>query len=167
MSEHPTPSDRTPEAALAAIASAEPAAPLAGRYRLRDEIARGGMGVIYRATDTVLDREVAVKVLRERFAADSVVARRFLDEARITGQLQHPGVPAVHDLGTLADGRPFLAMKLIKGRTLEALLKDRATPGDERGRFLAAFEQVCQAVGYAHAHDVVHRDLKPSNVMVG
>jgi serine/threonine protein kinase len=73
----------------------------------------------------------------------------------------------VHDLGVLPDGRPFLAMKLIKGETLEDLLKGRADPADGRGRFVAAFEQVCQAVAYAHAHDVIHRDLKPANVMVG
>jgi serine/threonine protein kinase len=137
------------------------------RYLLGEEIARGGMGVIHRATDTVLGREVAVKVLQEKYAPDSGMARRFADEARITGQLQHPNIPAVHDLGFLTNGRPFLAMKLIKGETLEVLLKRRADPSDDRGRFVAAFEQVCQAVAYAHAHDVIHRDLKPSNVMVG
>ena len=139
----------------------------AARYRLGEEIARGGMGTVYRATDTVLGREVAVKVLQEKYAPDSGTARRFADEARITGQLQHPNVPAVHDLGVLPDGRPFLAMKLIKGETLEDLLKGRADPAEGRGRFVAAFEQVCQAVAYAHAHDVIHRDLKPANVMVG
>jgi serine/threonine-protein kinase len=115
----------------------------------------------------VLGREVAVKVLQEQYAPDSGTARRFADEARITGQLQHPNVPAMHDLGVLPDGRPFLAMKLIKGETLEDLLKRRADPAECRGRFVAAFEQVCQAVAYAHAHNVVHRDLKPANVMVG
>ncbi len=139
----------------------------AGRYAFLDELARGGMGVVYRATDTVLGREVAVKLLSERFGPDSAAARRFVDEARIAGQLQHPGIPAVHDLGTLADGRPFLAMKLVKGSTLEALLKSRVASAAERGRFVAVFEQICQAVGYAHAHQVIHRDLKPSNVMVG
>jgi serine/threonine protein kinase len=73
----------------------------------------------------------------------------------------------VHDLGVLPDGRPFLAMKLIKGETFEVLLKRRADPVEGRGRFVAAFEQVCQAVAYAHAHDVINRDLKPANVMVG
>jgi serine/threonine protein kinase len=141
--------------------------PLAARYRLGEEIARGGMGVVYRVTDTVLRREVAVKVLQEKYASDSEAARRFADEARITGQLQHPNIPAVHDLGVLPDGRPFLAMKLIKGETLELLLKRRTDPAEERGRFVAAFEQVCQALAYAHAHDVIHRDLKPANVMVG
>src|SRR5215472_11050458 len=146
-----------------------PAARPAGteRYLLGEEIARGGMGVIYCATDTALGREVAVKVLQEKYAPDSGTARRFADEARIAAQLQHPGIPPVHDLGTLPDGRPFLAMKLIKGQTLDALLASRPDPSHARGRFVAVFEQLCQAVGYAHAHDVIHRDLKPSNVMVG
>jgi serine/threonine protein kinase len=137
------------------------------RYRLLDEIARGGMGVVFRATDTALSREVAVKVLQDRFTEASEAARRFVDEARIAGQLQHPGIPAIHDLGTLPDGRPFLAMKLMKGQTLSDLLKRRATPDDERGRFVAVFEHVWHAVGYAHAHGVIHRDLKPANVTVG
>jgi tetratricopeptide (TPR) repeat protein len=148
---------------------ATPAAPFtgAGRYALGEEIARGGMGVIYRATDTALGREVAVKVLQERFAPDSGVARRFADEARIAAQLQHPAIPPVHDLGILPDGRPFLAMKLIRGQTLEELLAARPDTASERGRFVAAFEAVCQALACAHAHQVIHRDLKPANVMVG
>ena len=136
-------------------------------YELLDEVGRGGMGVVYRARDVALDRDVAVKLLAERYSADSPAAQRFLIEARITGQLQHPGIPAVHQVGALADGRPFLAMKLIKGSTLEALLKQRADPEADCGRLLAIFEAVCQAVGYAHAHRVIHRDLKPANVMVG
>jgi serine/threonine protein kinase len=106
---------------------AEPAAsPLSPPgYELTEEIGRGGMGVVYRARDTALDRDVALKLLSERYPPDSVPAQRFLSEARITGQLQHPGIPAVHQVGTLADGRPFLAMKLIKGSTLETILKYR------------------------------------------
>jgi tetratricopeptide (TPR) repeat protein/tRNA A-37 threonylcarbamoyl transferase component Bud32 len=137
------------------------------RYELLDKIARGGMGVIWRATDTALGREVAVKVLQNKYPADSIAARRFAAEARITAQLQHPAIPPVHDCGQLPDDRPFLAMKLIKGRTLEELLRQRPDPAAERGRFVAVFEQVCQAVAYAHAHRVIHRDLKPANVMVG
>jgi tetratricopeptide (TPR) repeat protein len=125
------------------------------------------MGVVYRATDSAFGREVAVKVLLEKYAPTSGTARRFADEARITGQLQHPGIPPVHDRGTLPDGRPFLAMKLIKGDTLDDLLRARSDPAADRGRFVAVFEQVCQAVAYAHAHGVIHRDLKPQNVMVG
>jgi eukaryotic-like serine/threonine-protein kinase len=137
------------------------------RYALGDEIARGGMGIIFRATDTVLGREVAVKVLQDKYGPDSWGALRFADEARITGQLQHPSIPPVHDLGMLPDGRPFLAMKLIKGQTLADLLKARPDPSAERGRFVAVFEQICQALAYAHSLDVIHRDLKPANVMVG
>src|SRR6185437_3796140 len=94
-------------------------------------------------------------------------ASRFDAEGRITAQLQHPGIPPVHDMGTLPDGRPYLSMKLIKGETLDELLRRGAGLAEDRGRFVAAFEQVCQALGYAHAHDVIHRDLKPANVMVG
>ena len=139
----------------------------AERYTLGVEIDRGGMGVIHRATDTVLGREVAVKVLHEKYGPTSGAALRFADEARITSQLQHPSIPPVHDVGTLPDGRPFMAMKLIKGQTLEELLKVRPDPSAERGRFVAAFEQICHALAYAHSHDVIHRDLKPANVMVG
>jgi eukaryotic-like serine/threonine-protein kinase len=138
-----------------------------GRYDLREEIGRGGMGEVYRTIDRTLGRPVAVKLLQSRFDEGSTTARRFLDEARISAQLQHPGIPPIHDLGTLPDGRPFLAMKLIKGRTLEALLRERTETGADRGRFLAVFEQACQAVAYAHSRRVIHRDLKPQNVMVG
>src|SRR5262245_42092931 len=154
---------------VGAVTPVPPAAdlPQVPGYELSGEIGRGGMGVVYRARDLALDRDVAVKLLQAGYPADSPVARRFADEARITAQLQHPGIPPVHDLGTLPDGRPFLAMKLIKGSTLDHLLAARPDPAHGRGRFVAAFEQVCQAVGYAHAHDVIHRDLKPANVMVG
>ncbi len=139
----------------------------AGRFQLGQELARGGMGVVYRARDESLGRDVAVKVLHERYLVDSLVGQRFLDEARITAQLQHPGIPPVFEVGRLADGRPYLAMKFVKGRTLEDLLKERAEPASDRGHFLAVFHQVCQAVGYAHSKHILHRDLKPANVMVG
>src|SRR4029077_20523200 len=103
-------------------------------YELIDEVGHGGMGVVYRARDVALDRDVAVKLLSERYPADSPAPQRFLSEARITGQLQHPGIPAVHQVGSLADGRPFLAMKLIKGNTLEVILKQRTNPAAERGQ---------------------------------
>jgi eukaryotic-like serine/threonine-protein kinase len=149
-----------PELPGPAVLDARPAVP---GYVLLDEVGRGGMGVVYRARDLAFGRDVAVKVLQDRFPADGVTALRFLDEARITGALQHPGVPAAYQTGVLPDGRPFLAMKLIRGDTLDDLIRG----GVERGRLVAAFEGVCQAVGYAHAHGVVHRDLKPSNIMVG
>ena len=131
-------------------------------FELRDEIARGGMGIVYRARDVAMNREVAVKILQVKFPIDGSAAKRFVEEAQITGQLQHPGIPPIHHIGKLPDGRPFLSMKLIKGRTLDSLLKDRSPVNT-----LAVFEAIAQAVGYAHAHDVIHRDLKPANVMVG
>jgi serine/threonine protein kinase len=158
-------SDPMPSVSVAAPASTPRLN--ACRYQLLDEIAHGGMGVIWRATDTALGREIAVKVLLDKFAPDSGTARRFADEARITAQLQHPAIPPVHDYGTLPDGRPFLAMKLIKSNTLDRLLEDRPDPSHDRGRYVAVFEQMCQALAYAHAHEVIHRDLKPANVMVG
>src|SRR5262249_9797003 len=95
------------------------------------------------------------------------LVRRFVREARIAGQLQHPGTVPVHELGNLADGRPYFAMKLVKGRTLEDLLDERKAPSQDLPRFLGIFEQVCQTVAYAHARGAIHRDLKPANVMVG
>jgi serine/threonine protein kinase len=139
----------------------------AGHFELDEELARGGMGIVYRGRDDSLGRNVAVKVLHERYLPDSLVGRRFLDEARITAQLQHPAIPPVFEVGRLANGRPYLAMKLIKGRTLEELLNERSNPAADRGRFLSVFQQVCQAVGYAHSRRILHRDLKTANVMVG
>jgi hypothetical protein len=139
----------------------------AGRYLLYDEIGRGGMGAVLRGHDPGLRREVALKVLLERHSGEPGVAGRFVEEAQIAGQLQHPSVVPVYELGSFEDGRPYFAMKLVKGRTLAALLKERPSPADERPRFLKIFEQVCQAVAYAHSKGVIHRDLKPANVMVG
>ncbi len=139
----------------------------AGPYRLEGEIASGGMGVVYRARDQRLGRDLAVKILRADCAYDQGLHARFAFEARVTGQLQHPGIPPVHEVGSLPDGRPFLAMKLIHGRTLADLLKERPSPAEGLPYFLGIFEQVCQTVAYAHGQGVIHRDLKPDNIMVG
>lgn len=139
----------------------------AGRYQLHGEIARGGMGVVLKGRDVDLGRDVAVKVLLERHLDNPEMVRRFVEEAQIGGQLQHPGIVPVYELGRLPDARLYIAMKLIRGRTLAELLEGRADPAADRAGHLATFEQVCQTVAYAHACGVVHRDLKPSNVMVG
>ena len=110
MPENPT-TDHFPVAQPSATAENAPASPPG--YELREEIGRGGMGTVYLALDVALCRDVAVKLLAERFAPGSPAAHRFVNEARITGQLQHPGIPAVHQVGTLPDGRPFLAMRLV------------------------------------------------------
>jgi serine/threonine protein kinase/tetratricopeptide (TPR) repeat protein len=154
-----------PTAARDGPASERPADPPG--FELLEEIGRGGMGVVYRARDLTLNRHVAIKVLSSRAGPDGPASQRFLSEARITGQLQHPGIPAIHHVGSLPNALPFLAMKLVKGQTLDEILNARPNLAADRGRLLAVFEAVCQALGYAHAHGVIHRDVKPSNVMVG
>ena len=125
------------------------------------------MGAILKGRDVDLGRDLAIKVLLEKHRDQPEMVRRFVEEAQIGGQLQHPGIVPVHELGQFPDGRLFIAMKLVKGRTLAALLETRKDPAEDRPRFLAIFEQVCQTMAYAHARGVIHRDLKPSNVMVG
>ncbi len=137
------------------------------RYAIGEVIGRGGVGAVYRGTDHNLDRDVAIKILAEEHAHNADLAERFVDEARIAGRLEHPGVVPVHEVGHRPDGRPFFSMKLVEGATLSELLASRTGLRDDRRRFLMIFEKVCETLAYAHAHGVVHRDVKPSNVMVG
>ncbi len=137
------------------------------RYQLIGELARGGMGAILQGRDPDLGRDLVLKVIREEHRDQPELVCRFVEEAQIAGQLQHPGIVPVYELGRLPDGRLFIAMKLVRGRTLAALLETRWSPDEDRMRFLSIFEQVCQTMAYAHARGVIHRDLKPSNVMVG
>ena len=99
-----------------------------GRYHVLGEIAHGGMGAVFKGRDPDLGRDLAVKVLLEEYHDDPEMTRRFVEEAQISGQLQHPGIVPVYELGSFADRRPYFTMKLVKGRTLAALLKDRADP---------------------------------------
>ena len=137
------------------------------RYRIDGEIARGGMGTVLRGRDPDLGRDVAIKVLREDLRHNGELVRRFIEEAQIGGQLQHPGVVPIYELGTFDDSRPFFSMKLVKGRTLAELLAARSGPADDLPRLLSIFAAIAQTMAYAHARGVIHRDLKPSNVMVG
>ena len=138
-----------------------------GRYHLHGEIARGGMGAIIKGRDTDLGRDLAIKVLLDSHKDKPDVIQRFVEEAQIGGQLQHPGIAPVYELGQFSDQRPFFAMKLVKGQTLSRLLADRSDSADERGKFIGIFEQICQTMAYAHSRGVIHRDLKPANIMVG
>ncbi|MCX7663946.1 MAG: tetratricopeptide repeat protein [Gemmataceae bacterium] len=138
-----------------------PEIPTIPGYRITAEIARGGMGCVYAGFDLSLDREVAIKTL-----LPNANAERFVTEAKITARLPHPNIPPVHALGSV-EGTPWLAMKLVHGRTLAELLKQRHHPKDDLPRFLLIFEQIAQAVGFAHSRGIIHRDLKPMNVMVG
>src|SRR5262249_52663252 len=130
---------------------AEPAR-LAGsssRYEVLGEIARGGMGAILRGRDVDLGRDLAIKVLLGKHQGRAELLQRFLEEAQIGGQLQHPGIVPVYDLGQFPDHRPYFTMKLVKGRTLAQLLAERQDPAHDRPRFLKVFEQVCQTMAYA------------------
>ena len=160
----PGPGVRAPSAPGEVVAGAESGS---ARYELLREVGHGGAGVVFRGRDRFLGRELAVKVLREVYRDTPEVRRRFIEEARIGSQLQHPAIVPVYELGWFDDRRPYFTMKLVEGRTLAALLKDRADPGQDLTRLLGILEQVCQAMAYAHARRVVHRDLKPANIMVG
>jgi eukaryotic-like serine/threonine-protein kinase len=137
------------------------------KIQLLGEIARGGMGAVLKGRDPDLGRDLAVKVLLEAHRDNPDLIRRFVEEAQISGQLQHPGIVPVYELGAFGDSRPYFTMKLVKGRTLSGLLSDRLDPAQDRTRFLEMFLKVAEAVAYAHSRWVIHRDLKPSNVMVG
>jgi serine/threonine-protein kinase len=161
------PEDARPSPASVPAPGAEGLPAQVGRYVVLEEIAHGGMGAVFKVRDTELGRTLAMKVLLDGHRERPDLARRFLEEAQIGGQLQHPGLVPVHELGSLPDQRPFFTMKLVKGRTLAELLRERASPADDLPRFLTIFEQVCQTLAYTHSRGVIHRDLKPANVMVG
>lgn len=130
---------------------------LAGRYEILGERVRGGIGILFTARDEVLNRIVAIKLLRSEHRNRIGVARRFLAEAQVTGQLQHPGIAPVHDIGLAADGRPFLVMKLVQGVTLSEMLRDR-----KGFDIVATVAQVAEALAFAHDRGVLHRDVKPA-----
>lgn len=131
------------------------------KYRIIEEIAHGGMGTVYRAEDTELGRQVAVKVLNSS-EANHDLAQRMVLEARIIARLEHPGIAPVHDVGVLEDGRVFYAMKLVRGDRLDEYAKNSSLKDR-----LRKFQAICEAVAFAHAHGVIHRDLKPQNIMIG
>ena len=133
----------------------------------QDKLDEGGMGVIYRSRDRQFGRTLAVKVLREEYQGDSEMERRFIEEAQITGSLQHPSIVPVHELGWLTGDRLFFAMKLVDGDNLRRLLDKRSDPAIDRHELIRVFEQIADAVAYAHEQEVIHRDLKPANIIVG
>ena len=141
------------------------------RYQIENQIARGGMGAVMRAVDCDLRREVAVKFMLDQ--ADPKKKQRFVEEAQITGQLEHPNIVPIHELGLDAQKRLFFAMKMVKGRSLAEVLnihRDEPKKAEKDwplGRLLGIFVNICHALAYAHSRGVIHRDLKPANVMVG
>jgi eukaryotic-like serine/threonine-protein kinase len=157
-----------------------PPAPRPGgsRYRIVREHAKGGLGIVFLARDTELNRQVALKEIQDHFADDDVSRARFLTEAEVTGGLEHPGIVPIYGLGRYDDGRPFYAMRFIRGDSLKDAIarfhqadKDtRRDPGERAlslQTLLRRFLDVCNAIQYAHDRGVLHRDLKPGNIMIG
>ncbi len=151
---------------------------LPSRYTLHGEVGRGGMGAVLRVRDEELDRDLAMKVIMGKGEVtptgdtppmDPILLARFLDEAQITGDLNHPGIVPVHELGIDSGGRLYFTMRLVKGRDLKAGLEllRKGDPDWNQTRTLGLLLKACEAVAYAHSKGVIHRDLKPANIMVG
>jgi serine/threonine-protein kinase len=147
------------------------------RFRVLRPHAQGGLGAVFVALDAELNREVALKQILDHHADDPVSRQRFLVEAEITGGLEHPGIVPVYGLGTHLDGRPFYAMRFIRGDSLKEAVERfhrdpaaRADPGArslELRKLLRRYTDVCNAIDYAHSRGVLHRDIKPGNIIVG
>jgi serine/threonine-protein kinase len=176
----PSPVDRDPVAvnpsatlfevdSRAVTTEPAPPAPSEMRYRFVRTHARGGLGVVSVARDAELDRDVALKELDARCAGSETSRGRFVREARITGGLEHPGIVPVYGLGRHADGRPYYAMRFIRGETFQEAIRKLHTgeAGYTLRGLLTRLVAVCNAVAYAHNRGVIHRDLKPSNIMLG
>jgi serine/threonine-protein kinase len=134
-----------------------------GKYDVIDLLGRGGMGLVYRAFDRQLNREVAIKTVTEGFTGDQEMLQRFYREAAKTGALKHPNIVIVYDLGE-QDGFPYIVMEYLSGDPLDRIIQS-AEPQPLAYK-LKIIEQVCYALGYAHRNDVIHRDVKPANVIV-
>ena len=145
----------------------------AKQYELGEVIAQGGMGAILRARDVNCRRTVAMKVLLEKNKKNKDFIKRFIEEAMLTAQLEHPNIVPIYELGINKSGNPYYTMKLINGRTLKEILTGIAqsdaqmTAAFPLNRLLTIFIRICDAVAYAHSKNVIHRDLKPENIMVG
>jgi serine/threonine protein kinase len=137
---------------------------IAGRFRIECEIGTGGMGTVYRATHLGLERPVAVKIIKQEFAADRDVADRFLREARTMARLRHTHAAMIFDAGSLPDGRHFIIMEFVEGTTLSQALVRQARFSAEQAVKIAV--QICEVLEEAHLLGIIHRDLKPSNIML-
>jgi len=150
------------KAVKAAVPSDSAAATRPGRYRVLGELGRGGMGIVYKAHDTVLDRVVALKVLPEALRENEVALQNFLREAKSAAKLNHPNIVTVYDAGE-QDGRYYIAMEFVDGTTLKDILKRKGPIAP--GGVLNVLLQMCEALGYAHEQRVIHRDVKTANTM--
>jgi tetratricopeptide (TPR) repeat protein len=171
---HQSVSSLPPAAGYVMMQTVDRPAERQGRYTLTRLHGEGGLGQVWVARDNDLDRDVAFKQIKPERTANPEVWRRFLKEAKITGQLEHPNIVPVYELGREPEERPFYTMRLVRGQTLREAIADyhrRRTAGADdplaRPKLLQAFVSVCQAINYAHSHGVIHRDLKPENVILG
>lgn len=134
------------------------------RFRLESKIGEGGMGLVYEAVDLQLERKVAIKLISESLVPDRAALDRFQREARILAGLQHPNVVTLFDAGVMPDGRPFLVMERLQGRTLrEELRRQTRLPNDELRPIV---RQLCAGLSAAHRCSLIHRDLKPENIFL-
>jgi eukaryotic-like serine/threonine-protein kinase len=159
------PSAEAPDTAEFAVAE--------DKYDVEGTIGAGGMGEVLLVHDRDLRRQVAMKVLREEIAKDPAQKLNFVAEAQATSQLEHPGIPPVHDIGVTPSGRVYFTMKLVRGKTLQEVLRDLAEGDPETEReytlhkLVSILERVSEALHFAHERGVIHRDLKPENLMLG
>jgi serine/threonine-protein kinase len=167
IASHPSASGVDVDAAWLDVAA------LPDRYLDDHQLGEGGMGEVRLTRDRRIGRDVAMKVLRPGHGSTGGFKARFLREARVQGQLEHPSIVPVYDIGVNDAGQAYFTMKRIRGKTLEEIL-DAIRGGDEtitqqysRRKLLAAFGSVCLALDFAHTRSVVHRDLKPGNIMLG
>ncbi len=138
------------------------------RFEDKGEIARGGMGSIHQVLEHTLNRTVAMKILPMEQSHEKKVRQRFIAEAQVTAQLQHPNIVPVYEIGSDDDGKLFFTMRLVQGRTLAQVLKEHKGESDEEiEQVMEIFFKVCDALSFAHSRGVIHRDIKPSNIMVG
>ncbi|MHC4871463.1 MAG: protein kinase domain-containing protein [Planctomycetota bacterium] len=141
------------------------------RYNIHKEVGRGAMSIIMSATDKNIRRKVAVKLMPT--AADEETKTRFMEEAQVIGQLEHPNIVPIHDIGIDDNGRLFFTMKYVNGRDLGSILDDLRNEVTESKqeytqlRLLRSFASICNAIAFAHSNGVIHRDLKPDNIMIG
>ncbi len=147
--------------------------PAKEKFVVEMPIGEGGMGEVFLVTDRDLKRQVAMKILRRAAAIGREQRLHFVAEAQATSQLEHPGIPPVHDLGLTPDGRPYFTMKLVSGRTLREVLHDLTLKRREVAReynlhkLVSILERICETMHFAHEKGVIHRDLKPENIMLG